>query len=1106
MCLLLLGGSTLLAYWLPAPWGARMLVGVGAAWLGLCVAKAPRQGSWKLQLSESLLRWLMCMAVLLPHVLIAEFMVGPAVGMLSRAQGPTPVALLTALLALQILLWWRWWPAPGLIWLDPLESEKSRWTSLGLERALLLRRGDQFWRHGLWVGLCLATAALICGLLAWYRQPLDPLLSLPAAVVLLGASLGISVLLLRRAQRAELARPKHLSFLEEEGEASAAAAVDDPIDTQEATSLDQVDADAALLEAARRGDGLAVDAALSAGADANARPPQTDPDQRDALTRAAGCGQIHALRALLQARAEVNPQGPCAGPLMAATQASFAGRAEVVSALLSNGADPQVHDDAGRTPLHHAALCRDPAVAQALLDAGATLDSLDVDGYSPLARAAEQQNLALMEHLIAQGAALQPSDGIPAVHALCRGPHDSTAGLKVLIKHKAKLNAVDGEGLSALQWTARHGHAALAEALLEAGAAVNHVCASGRTALHWAAEQGNERVLQRLAFWEPKADLIDNAGNSALHLAVGAEGASAETVGLLLALGVPANQLNGGGKSAVDLALAQSRWPLVRAIDPSVTIPSSFSDEGEEADEQSDRAKPTVPVVDPDQVLVEAVRKGRDPLVRELLRTGSISPAGLRTALVALAEVDRADLASQLFEAGLDPVAGEPSALDSLLALDSTPLSLVETCVQQSLKTEKCRVLLALAGARGPVDEDWLTSVLLKALAGGASPNVRDKARRGPLHRALLRRQNGFVDALLRARPGLNQVDRGGLAPLHLMAMRTSLERTRLARTMMRMGADPAVYSQDGRSPSGIALTSGAFELAALLDWPVLAHPARALEDADLSRAARAGDRATVARLLQLGLPVDGRDERGATALVHAAGAGHLDLVTELLAANADPEAATDSGATALSAACVSGHKSVIGLLLTAGVEVDQRMREGLTALMIAASVLRTDMVELLLERGAEVNVVAHGSLTALEAAVMSAIAQGAPAPALTCVRTLLQHGARVDAAISENGGLLHRVVGGSQNRPPALEDVLLKLLQMLLTKGVDLNMLDSQLRTPLHWACRHSLLRCAELLIDHGAQRAPEDDMGQTPFDLLAPRWRPALGTKLAVPSERNP
>ncbi len=1099
--MLLLAASALAAAWLPAPWGARALVGVAAALLALFAANAPRDGGWTQQSAEASLRWLMCIAVLLPHLLLAEFLVGPALGMVGRAQGPGAALLLATMLAAQVLIWWRWWPAPGLLWADALESEKGRWPSLALERALLLRRSDQFWRHGIWVAICLAGIGLIGGLLAWSRRPLEPLQTLPAAVAALAICAGATIGLLRHAQRAELARPRHLSFLDEAHAADAPIAEDEAAEG-EATQAHEADCHQQLLQAARRGDGLAVEAALEAGADVHTKPDLSDADQRDALTRAAASGQIHAVRALLQARAEVNPEGSVLSPLMAATQASFAGRAEVVSALLSNGANPLISDEQGRTPLHHAALCRDPAVAQALLDAGANLDQLDNDGHTALARAAEQQNVALMTHLIAQGASLQPDGGLPVLLALCQGPNDATAGLTLLLKHKVKLSAVDGEGMSALHWAARRGHAALVEALLEAGAAVDLLCSGGRSALHWAAKQGHERVLQRLAFWHPKADIADNGGDSALHLAVQAEGITSESIRLLLALGAQPEQRNGSGKTAVELALALSRWPLVRAIDPSVTIPSSFSAEQGEGEVEVQSKAPEVPIVDPDQVLAEAVRKGKETLVKELLRTGSISVDGLADALIALAASGSVELAEPIFAAGLDPAEGTPSALDRLLALDPVPQELVERCLQHCLQTEKSPLLLAIAGAASAtVDEAWLGSLLVKAVAGKASAGVRDQRRRGPLHRALLRRGDDFIEALLRARPPLNAVDAGGLAPLHLLVLRDDLDRLRFARAMIRAGADPAVPASDGRTPSGIALADGKPELAALLDWPPLAHPARPLREADLARAARADDRATVARLLQLGLPVDGRDERGATALVHAAGAGHLQLVTELLAAGADPDAATESGATALSAACVSGHKHIIGLLLTAGVDVDQRMREGLTPLMVAASVLRTDMVELLIERGAEVNAVAHGQLTALEAAVMSALAQGAPSTALGCVRLLLQHGARVDLAVTGKGGLLHRVLGAGQSRPPAPEDALATVMAMLLEQASDLDATDAQQRTALHWACRNSLLRCAELLIDRGACRDPQDDMGQTPFDLLAPRWRPALGGKLAGP-----
>ena len=77
---------------------------------------------------------------------------------------------------------------------------------------------------------------------------------------------------------------------------------------------------------------------------------------------------------------------------------------------------------------------------------------------------------------------------------------------------------------------------------------------------------------------------------------------------------------------------------ILRAIDPSVTIPSSFSAEEHEIATSEAPTPREVPVVDPDKVLLEAIRKGRDPLVRELLLTGSITPAGLSAALLCLAD------------------------------------------------------------------------------------------------------------------------------------------------------------------------------------------------------------------------------------------------------------------------------------------------------------------------------------------------------------------------------------------------------------------------------------------------------------------------------------
>ncbi len=61
--------------------------------------------------------------------------------------------------------------------------------------------------------------------------------------------------------------------------------------------------------------------------------------------------------------------------------------AELVRALLAEGADPAATDDDGWTPLHFAAQENAAEVAELLLDAGAPVNARDVHGNSPLHRA-----------------------------------------------------------------------------------------------------------------------------------------------------------------------------------------------------------------------------------------------------------------------------------------------------------------------------------------------------------------------------------------------------------------------------------------------------------------------------------------------------------------------------------------------------------------------------------------------------------------------------------------------------------------------------------------------------------------------------------------------
>ena len=99
-----------------------------------------------------------------------------------------------------------------------------------------------------------------------------------------------------------------------------------------------------------------------------------------------------------------------------------------------------------------------------------------------------------------------------------------------------------------------------------------------------------------------------------------------------------------------------------------------------------------------------------------------------------------------------------------------------------------------------------------------------------------------------------------------------------------------------------------------------------------LHRAAKAGDVEVLNALLVAGADVNGRDERGWTALMHAADGGRGPPMERLLAAKADPAARAPDGATALFIAVVRGRAALVAVLREAGADPWLEGPDGRTA------------------------------------------------------------------------------------------------------------------------------------------------------------------------------
>lgn len=152
--------------------------------------------------------------------------------------------------------------------------------------------------------------------------------------------------------------------------------------------------------------------------------------------------------------------------------------------------------------------------------------------------------------------------------------------------------------------------------------------------------------------------------------------------------------------------------------------------------------------------------------------------------------------------------------------------------------------------------------------------------------------------------------------------------------------------------------------------------------------------------LLDAGANIEARDYDGNTPLMSAASYGEAMVVKVLLARGADINATDPEGGTALmGAACDCGvidkpdTRASLKLLLDSGAKIELKTKEGKTALMFAATSDRSDLLELLLQKGANINATDRDGNTALILA-----AEGSVIPTAGAVKTLLEHGAVVNA------------------------------------------------------------------------------------------------------------
>ena len=268
---------------------------------------------------------------------------------------------------------------------------------------------------------------------------------------------------------------------------------------------------------------------------------------------------IYYMRLLIQHGAEVGAPGT--PPQQRATplhRAASRGSIAAVRLLVESGADINVGDSRGTTPIGYAA-------RQNHWDVVTLLEANGADISGVLAAALELPNpacLAQVLTLISRGADIDARNELGKTALILAALWGNTSVAKELIARAADVHLVDIYGLSALTWAAQNDHLEIVKMLMAQGVDVN----VGREVAHMPLlGTSDPRILRALLDHGADPDAKDRNNHTALMSAV--MNRNAEKVRLLLQRGADYTVWDGASNTALSLAKEVGHPKIIRMLE-----------------------------------------------------------------------------------------------------------------------------------------------------------------------------------------------------------------------------------------------------------------------------------------------------------------------------------------------------------------------------------------------------------------------------------------------------------------------------------------------------------------------------------------------------------
>ncbi|XP_062598734.1 uncharacterized protein LOC134260163 [Saccostrea cucullata] len=217
------------------------------------------------------------------------------------------------------------------------------------------------------------------------------------------------------------------------------------------------------------------------------------------------------------------------------------------------------------TPLTAASCAGYIAVIKVLIEHGADVNIADENGRTPLSIAIEKSSLEVVKCLVENSANVNEQiNSFKGNALLCAVGMEDFEMAKYLLSVKADPNILNEDGNSPLHRATERGLKDIVQLLLDYNADINLATSESMSALHLATRLGNAEIVQLLLDCNADINLATSESMSALHLATRL--GNAEITNILLRKGANTNLKNGDNETPLHFAACQGNMAIVKFL------------------------------------------------------------------------------------------------------------------------------------------------------------------------------------------------------------------------------------------------------------------------------------------------------------------------------------------------------------------------------------------------------------------------------------------------------------------------------------------------------------------------------------------------------------